>query len=59
MYKDISLYHIQENDIIKIYGYPNYNSKEKNIINNILIKKIKINNKYEFILSDSSNDDYI
>jgi hypothetical protein len=55
---EIFLNNIEENDIIKIYGYPKYNSKEKNIINNILIKKIIIN-KYNFISSESSDDEYI
>ena len=58
MNDEISLQNIEENDIIKIYGYPNYISKEKNIINNILIKKIKINNKYDFIITESSDQEY-
>ena len=50
-YNEIGLDNLNENDIIVIYGTINDNEN-----NNILIEKIKTNNKYMFI-SESSNED--
>jgi len=53
-YQEVGLDNLEINDIIIIYGINNSN------INNILIKKIKIKNKYNFTSesSISSNDLY-
>ena len=52
-YQEIGLYNLEVDDIITIYEINNLYKKN---INYILIKKIKIKNKY-IITSDSSNED--